>query len=139
MNKNKGITLISLIVTIIILIIIAGISITINLNMIPSTKDSKYISELNMVQHAVFEQYTKYNLLKNDELLVGDKVDELQMSQIADELGITLVQIPQNYTTRDYYRLDKATLLDLGISNTEDEYIVNYTTGEVINITRKKN
>ncbi len=136
MKENKGITIISLIVTIIILMILAGTTITITTNILPSSKDSKYISELNIVQHAVFEQYTKYNLLKKDELLVGYKVEESQMNQIADELGITLVQIPTNYTARDYYRLDKATLLDLGISNTEDEYIVNYTTGEVINITR---
>lgn len=136
MRKNKGITIISLIVTIIILIILAGTTITITTNIIPSSKDSKYISELNIVQHAVFEQYTKYNLLKNDELLVGDKVEESKIREIATELGITLVQIPDGYTAIDYYRLDKATLLDLGISNTEDEYIVNYTTGEVINITR---
>lgn len=136
MKKNKGITIISLIVTIIILIILAGTTITITTNIIPSSKDSKYISELNIVQHAVFEQYTKYNLLKNDELLVGDKVEESKIREIAEEFGITLVQIPDGYTAIDYYRLDKATLLDLGISNTEDEYIVNYTTGEVINITR---
>ena len=136
MKENKGITIISLIVTIIILMILAWKTITSTTNILPSSNDSKYISELNIVQHAVFEQYTKYNLLKKDELLVGYKVEESQMNQIADELGITLVQIPTNYTARDYYRLDKATLLDLGISNTEDEYIVNYTTGEVINITR---
>ena len=34
--------------------------------------------------------------------------------------------------------LDKASLLEIGIRDTDDEYIVNYVSGEVINITKKK-
>lgn len=51
-------------------------------------------------------------------------------------LGVTLVSIPDTYSNKDYYKLDKASLLEIGITNTDDEFIVNYISGEVINITK---
>ena len=55
-------------------------------------------------------------------------------------LGITLVTIPSGYSEKEraYYKLDKASLLEIGIKNTDDEYVVNYISGEVMNITAKE-
>ena len=50
---------------------------------------------------------------------------------------MTLVHIPDTYTNKDYYRLTKAHLEQIGISNVEDQYIVNYVSGEVINFSQK--
>lgn len=135
--KQKGITIISLVITVIILVIISGIGITMGTNAIKSSKDNQLVSELSMVQHAVLEQYTKYQTTKDITYLVGNKVELEEMNQIAKNLNITLVNIPQKYTNKDYYRLDKASLLQIGIENTDDEYIVNYISGEVINMTQK--
>lgn len=135
--KQKGITIISLVITVIILVIISGIGITMGTNAIKASKDNKLTSELLMVQHAVLEQYTKYQTTKDNTYLIGNKVELEQMNQIARDFNITLVNIPQNYSNKDYYRLDKASLLEIGIENTDDEYIVNYISGEVINITQK--
>ncbi len=135
--KQKGITIISLVITVIILVIISGIGITMGTNAIKSSKDNQLASELSMVQHAVLEQYTKYQTTKDITYLVGNKVELEEMNQIAKNLNITLVNIPQKYTNKDYYRLDKASLLQIGIENTDDEYIVNYISGEVINMTQK--
>lgn len=136
--ESKGITMISLIITIIVLLIISGIGIGFGTNIIEDSKDSKLNSELMIVQHAILEQYTKYNTTKDTSYLVGNKLDINTVKLIANEMGIELVNIPNTYDKKDYYRLDKASLLDMGIQNSEDEYIINYISGEVINITKKE-
>ena len=92
-----------------------------------------------MVQHAILEQYVKFETTKDVVYLVGNKLEKSEVDQIAQELDITLVEIPDTYENKDYYKLDKASLKEIGIQNTDDEYIVNYISGEVINITSKKN
>ena len=85
-KTQKGITLVSLIITIIILLIISSIGINFGINGINSTKDSKLEAELNMVQHAILEQYTKYKTTKDMVYLVGNKVSDEQSRQITEEL-----------------------------------------------------
>lgn len=138
LKKNNGITMISLVVTITVLLILSVIGVKIGTSSISSTIDSKLTSELQMVQHAVLEQYSKYELTKDASYLLGNKITNDELKTITNEMGITLVNIPDTYKNKDYYKLDKATLLDLGIKDTNDEYIVNYISGEVINITKKQ-
>lgn len=138
LKVQKGITLISLVITVIILLIVSMVAVNFGINGISTTKDSKLEAELNMVQHAVLEQYTKYKTTRDVVYLVGNKVQEEQLNGITEELGITLVNIPNTYSNRDYYKLDKASLKEIGLQQTEDEYIVNYISGEVINITKKR-
>lgn len=138
MKSNKGITLIALVITMIILLILGGISLTVGNNMIEEAQDKKLTSELNMVQHAILEQYAKYQTTKDTSYIkVGNKMELTEVRNIANSMGIELVNIPNNYSNKDYYKLDKLSLLKIGIENTEDEYIVNYISGEVINNTKK--
>ncbi len=137
LKNQRGITIISLVITIIVLIIVSGIGITMGTEAITTSQDSKLTSELLMVQHAVLEQYTKYQTTKDIAYLVGNKMEKEEVQQVAENLGVTLVAIPQNYSHQDYYRLDKASLRQIGIQDTDDEYIVNYISGEVINITKQ--
>lgn len=136
-EEQKGITIITLVITVIVLMIISGIGITMGTNAIKSTKDNKLTSELVIVQQAILEQYTKYQVTKDSSYLLGDKVKSEEMNQIAKDLNIQLASIPDTYSNKEYYRLDKASLLEIGIQDTDDEYIVNYISGEVINITKK--
>lgn len=138
MKSNKGVTLISLVITIIVLLILSGIGLTMGTNMISTSKDKKLISELNMVQHAILEQYAKYQKTKDTSYIkIGNKMELADVKDIASNMGIELVNIPDSYSNKDYYKLDKISLLKIGIENTEDEYIVNYISGEVINNTKK--
>lgn len=138
MKSNKGITLISLVITMIILLVLGGISLTVGNNMIKESKDKKLVSELNMVQHAILEQYAKYKTTKDTSYIkVGNKMELSDVKNIANTIGVELVNIPDSYSNKDYYKLDKLSLLRIGIENTEDEYIVNYVSGEVINNTKK--
>lgn len=136
MKSKNGVTMISLMLTLAIMMILTVLGATFGADAIKQTKDNKLVSELEMVQHAVLEQYTKYQVVKDVSLLVGNKMTKQEVESIAQNLGIGLAIIPDTYSNKDYYKLDKASLLELGINNSEDEYIVNYVSGEVINITK---
>ncbi len=138
LNKNKGITLVSLAVSIVILAIIAGVGVTVGIGGVKETKDAKLASELNMVQHAVLEQYTKFKTTKDSNDLVGTILTQDEINAIVANLGITLVNIPNTYSNAQYYKLNKQDLQKIGITNTNDEYVVNYISGEVINTTKQK-
>lgn len=137
-NKQNGITIVALVITVVILLIISSVGVNMGLRGVNSAKDSKLTSELEMVQHAVLEQYTKYKMTKDIVYLVGNKITNEEAKAYAEDLGITLVNIPDTYSNKDYYRLDKASLTSIGIKDATDEYIINYVTGEVMNITSKK-
>ena len=139
--NQTGITLIALTITIIILIIIAGVTIGIGMSGIKQTRENRLITELNMINHAILERYTKASL--TGEKYPGIKITETEInidsviSDIANQSGQNITKKDNNY--ENYYYLTNANggLADLGITNAEDEYIVNYETGEVINYTTK--
>ena len=135
-RKNNGITLVALVITIVLLLIIASISITGTMRGQKQTQKSVALTELNMVQHAILERYTKAKLTK--ETLPGQSVTSTQLQQEIDEIeeksGAT---IALKGNTEDYKLLDFEALQDLGMENYKSEYIVNYSTGEVIDITRQ--
>lgn len=146
-KSQKGITLMALVVTIIILLIIAGIGvgeIVGNGGDINQTEDAMALSELKKVQQAVLETYIKYKQLGNESILIGTRVtynrahDELSAIQMGLELKTNAEQ--QSMLEYRYYKLEKKQLNSLGLDNihNNDTYIVNYSTGEVFNITQKK-
>lgn len=137
-NKEKGITIVALVITIVVLLILSAVSINMGIQGIQSVQDSKLTAELEMVQHAVLEQYTKYKTTKDSSYLVGNKITNVEANSFANEMGVNLVNIPNTYSNKDYYKLDKESLKDMGIKDSNDEYIINYISGEVMNITVKK-
>ena len=121
--NEKGVTLVALIITIIILLILAGVSITIGSFSIDNYKNKTLESEIRMVQTAVMSQYEKYIAIKDASLLVGE-----QCSESGDI----------NAITKEYNLLEPEDLEKIGMENPKDTYIVNYKTGEVINKTSTK-
>ena len=143
-KSQKGITLMALVVTIIILLIIAGIGIgeiAGNGGDINQTEDVMALSELKKIQQAVLETYIKYKQLGNEYVLIGNEIDnntaQGELSAIGLELKTNGSQQGAEYA---YYELDKNQLTSLGLDNihNDDKYIVNYSTGEVFNITQKR-
>ena len=152
-KNNKGITMIALVVTIIVLLILASVSIGGSITSQNEAKENILITELNMVEHAALERYTKVSI--TGEKYPGTQyatIDELKqdLEQAASTAGVTSILsgsgsgqiVLQSETETDengntkYYRLGKEDLSKLGITNTEDEYIINYERGEVINLTQ---
>lgn len=70
-KNNKGVTLVILIVTIIVLFIIAGVTITGSIDSIDQTIDSQDTSEMLIIQHAIKQRYTEYIETNGKTKLIG--------------------------------------------------------------------
>ncbi len=130
-RKNDGITLGTLAIMIVILLIISSITISGELMDFGKTKDAVKLSELNMIQHAILERYTKSQFTKND--LPGTSITKSDVQLIINEINTqTGCDIELKGNENDYKILQNQDLKNLGIK-ASDSYIVNYYTGEVIN------
>ena len=59
MKKQSGITLIALSVTLIVLMILLGMTLSIGMDSVKEARQKNYTSEVNIVGQAVAEQYIK--------------------------------------------------------------------------------
>ena len=135
-KNNKGITLLVLVITVIILGILATITIG-ELGDIMHRIDKETIStDLLLVQAKAKVLNEKANFNSDESLLKGQKLDEITgNSQIEDLKTKGVLDVSdENYSK--YYVWDKQTVeeLEIGIEKMEDSdfYIVNYATDEVI-------
>lgn len=140
MKRNKGITLIVLAITIIVLIIIASVGTYSGISALRSSKENAQLSEVRMVQQAVVENYTKYKTTENDMYIRGTAVSYEDVNELLAEMEETpktieyTISNPSEKSPYYYYRLSETDLKDMDISQAEgDTFIVNYATGEVIN------
>lgn len=141
-KNNKGVTLIALVITVVVLLIISGITISIGSNNAKKAKDNKLLTEVMMVQNAILQRKTKVELTKGN--YPGQKLTEIGMdidvviSKLNSEKADKYEIIEKKDTNKsNYYLLSNSNggIKELNIKDTEDEYIVNYVTGEVINYT----
>ena len=134
-KENQGITLIALVITIIVLSILIGITLYSGTGAIRQTQQNKLFTELGMVQHAVMERYYQYTITQDVNLLIGTEATTVQ--NIAQSMGVNLLISSPVEIEEKYYELSPIQLKEIGIINTDDTYIVNYKTGEVINKTEE--
>lgn len=143
LKNQKGITLIALVVTIVVLLILAGITINMGTQSIKDSREDTLLSELGMVQNAILQRKTKADL--TDEAYPGDKIDIATVNSVIAEINSQQtgedIELKDNSEGKEnnYYLLTTSNngLNNLGITKSENEYIVNYETGEVINFTTK--
>lgn len=142
MKKNeKGITLIALAVMMIVMVIILSITTYSGISSVKESSKKKLTSELEIVQHAVLEVYTKYQIFNDMSYLVGDKIQSVNdiPAEYINSLKEKDTAFSSNNRTEDsYYKLDENKLKDIGIEESNYEYIVCYKTGEVMNVTVEK-
>lgn len=135
-RKNEGITLVALVITIVILLILSGISISRSIKGAKETQDAVSFNELKIVQHAIVEWNTKAQL--TEETLPGTTIQKSEVQLIVNEMNtVSGENIELKATSTEYKELDKDDLENLGITGEDDIFIVNYDTGEVINKTLK--
>lgn len=143
-NKEKGITLLALVVTIIMLIILASTIVNIGQNEIKESEENARLSELGIVQNAILQRKTKADL--TDEDYPGETIIEanINLEKTIEEMNDHRASGEEEIIKKDddnsnYYFLstENGGLEELGITNSEDAYIVNYETGEIINYTTK--
>ena len=146
LRKEEGITLVALVITIIVLIILAGVIVPGAMRGIDDAQEDKLWSEIDMVQHAILERSTKYKLTKNTEILDGNIIDTTTLEDAPtfkiSQDSINSMEDASERAFKSYYKLEANDLDNLGLNPGADSftntYIVNYSTGEVYNSTRKK-
>lgn len=145
-KKENGITLASLTMMVIIMFILIGTTVNLVYRGLNDYRDEKLEIELGIVRQAITEKYRKYIDLKIEnanEYFVGEIIDvgDLKLpteSKDSDNL-IKFVKMNPTYESECYYRITPSDMENLNIRDVEDTYIVNYSTGEVYNETKKVN
>lgn len=130
MKNQKGITLITLAITIMVMSLIAGVVTYSGMESVNNAKKTAFISELEMVQAKVNTIYEKrktstnetnyYNQLGIDATLLED-----------DEITTALGGTPKD-GFRYFYASD---LKAIGLDNINQQVLINYDTREVVSVT----
>lgn len=151
MKENKGITMVTLIITIILLVILAGISIGTGNKIIKSSELENVITNMLLikakgkeyVENANFKLGTNFNNSTDKEKRIEAAKEELKGEKITDaaifeqNIGITNEDITkENDDYIYYYKLDEDDLTDMGLSNVKSDekngwYIIKY---DIINV-----
>ena len=128
LNERKGITLVSLVITIVVLIILASIGTSAGIDVIKQAKLNNFTTELEVMQVKVNELYDEYSSGNNDVLdygkdlnLSGGQADKVLTSSIS---GVT--------DKSDYRYYDKTTINDLKLEEIDSEFFVNVKTRSVV-------
>lgn len=147
-KNEEGITLIALAITIVVLLILAGVSITSGNTSIDSANDDNNKASLNLVQQAISTQYQQTILLSQTEITPDSSFSNrpdgfigtlITSTSEIDAEGISWVMADSYMYFEDYYyRLEKEDLRQLGLTNSDFVFVVNYKTGEVYNETLKE-
>lgn len=133
MKNQKGVTLIALVVMIIIILVIATITTYSGVNTLQDSKEKKLIVELEMVQHAALEIYTKYKTVGIESYIVGEELTKEQIPTIYFNFLNSTAFLTTAKKDEKYYLLNEEVLEEIGITNSSHTYIVNYGSGEVMN------
>ena len=149
MKKNKGITMVALVITIIILLILSGISINAGSNIITKSKleniktdmmlikvkGKEYVENANFSLGTNFEKITDENE-KNTRVenakskLKGTEIENWE--ELDSKIGTTSEQFQEEKTNLTfYYKLSTEDLKEIGIENVKSdknngEYIIKY-------------
>ena len=143
MRDEKGITMSTLIITVIILTLLAGIIVTTGQSgkeLVRETENDIKAVELSNIQNAVLEDYIKYKKTNNDDGIVGNELSysdaRKKIHSVSKDIELKARQSTNNI--EKYYLLEPEDVDKLGIKGVEDTYVVNYSTGEVANVSSKK-
>lgn len=138
MNKESGITLVILVITIIILGIIASIVVVSSMDSINYTKRTAFMSEIKLMREKVN--------IANKEILIGSTAYEdvgKAIASLSSEEQLTINDLFAKYNIlpeeqSKYKYFDSTELEKLGIYNTENIAVINFSNLDIISITGVK-
>ena len=146
MEKNKGVTMVALVITIVLLVILAGISIGQGNNVIKSSQLENLKTNMLLikvkakeyVENANFKLGTNFESATDKETRISNAKTELKGEEIIDSSifnsGMNIQQETINSDNANYiyyYKLDTNNLTDIGLSKVESDenngwYIIKY-------------
>ena len=151
MKNQKGITLVALVVTIIVLLILAGVVMSINMNLNKSVELKEVLANMEMIRTAAAPYRDKYigdtvieevegeiDIYHISDKFIGEHVDPINsemMNSLLNYAGEDTITSDAHY----WFKLDKEALEKLNINlettnsgkDDEDVYLINYSKLEV--------
>lgn len=142
MKENRGITMVTLVITIVVLLIIAGISIGTGNKVIKSSELENVKTNMLLikvkgkeyVENANFKLGTKIGEVSEEEKAtrIGNAKNELKGEDITDDISLyedIIVKEESEYIF--YYKLSNESLTDIGLTNVKSDeengwYIIRY-------------
>lgn len=132
-TDKKGITLVALAITLIVLIILISTTVYLTIYNLEQSRKNTYLAEIQMVQNVVLE------------VINVAKVEEKGINPILKAKPLTTLEVNefQDYllsSSGDFYFLTKDELDFMNLKNVNDsqQFIVNWDTGEVLNLNRSE-
>ena len=129
MKNSKGITLVALTITVIILLILASVTTYSGISTIQSSKLNKYKQELEIMQSEINLLYEKYSM----QIEAGEEIEIGEELTNSEQENNAFTGADENDKT-GYRKFTKQTLEELGIDGIEREYLVNISKRKVISL-----
>lgn len=139
MKNEKGITLLTLIITVIVMVLLTGTAIAYGTNSLQTMKFQNFRFELEQIQGKVDVIYEKIKLAKEDEITTYLSLGQ-DITSLPSELGTSVLSRLQsikgnNVSTTNYRYFTRQDLeVDLDITSQSGAVIINFTTREVISV-----
>ena len=137
-KNNKGITLMALVITIILLIILASIGIYSGRQVVKSAQFTAFSTELKIMQTQVNSLYEKKKnnekiILNNVETEIEDIGTAISSISLKDQEKANMAFIASGITdSTDYKYFDTDTIKNLNIEGVEGEFFVNIDKRSVV-------
>ena len=143
LKSNKGVTIIALVTTIVILIILTGVSLTAGYSSLEKVRVGRIITNMTLVKAKADNLYEEYQF-SNDETILGEKSKISNLNVTLSDVEKTLIQnaalenknISSDLSNWDWYLWNKEKLqeqgLDSKILKNNEVFYVNYESGEVL-------
>ena len=117
--NNKGITMVTLVITIVIMLILAGVTITGAYSLIKKAQLENLKTNMLLIQAKTKTALEEYNFSKDESKLIGSQIQEIDTDKIAK-----LQKAGENYSN-DWYCLKQEELNNMNLSDVklpENEY-----------------
>ena len=139
-KENKGVTIISLVLTIVILVILTSVSFTTGSSLIKNTRIGRILSSMNLVKAKAEMRYEEYQFSENEEILGTKATGIVNISQYEKDLITEKLNeeniTPDEFDNWDWYIWNKTDLTKEGLDSNmlaENEcFYVNYKYNQIL-------
>lgn len=134
MKNNKGITIIALVITVIVLAILAGILVVSSIQTVDYTKENKFIAELKVIREKVniaSKEISLGSTVYND---VGKDINTLSTDMRTNILNIFTKCGISAEQQANYKYFDTTELEKLGIYNIEHNVLIDLNNVDIISV-----
>lgn len=132
LKNNKGITLVALIITVILMLILVSVATYSGINTYNNTEVTKFVAQMQLIQTKI-DGLVEENNIEN----IGEEITTDETKKNIIDLAYTNGEIQSNtdeYKNKFKYISRENLELQLDIADIEDDVLVNFETREVISI-----